>query len=92
MMNQLCLGKNLLSGKLVDEGTDAVTSGDIMKPENEIRCNLCREMISQRWEKLQMNESSGREVISTDVIVGKLKSKSSTRRDSVERILSSDEI
>jgi hypothetical protein len=24
-MNQLCLGKNLLSGKLADEGTDAVT-------------------------------------------------------------------
>jgi hypothetical protein len=34
--NQLCLGKNLLSGKLIDEGTDTVTLGDIMKPENEI--------------------------------------------------------
>jgi hypothetical protein len=46
-MNQLCLGKNHLGGKLVDEGTDAVTPGDIMKPENEIRRSLCR-----RWEKL----------------------------------------
>jgi hypothetical protein len=51
-MNQLCLGKNLLSRKLIDEGTDAVTSSDIMKPENEIRCSLCCEMRSQRWEKL----------------------------------------
>jgi hypothetical protein len=90
--NQLCLGKNLLSGKLVDEGTDAVTPSDIMKPENKIRRSLCREMRSRRCEKLQMNESSGREGIPADVIVCKLKSKSSRRRDSVERILSSDEI
>jgi hypothetical protein len=90
--NQLCLGKNLLSGKLVDEGTDTVTPGDIMKPENEIRCSLCREMRSRRWEKLQMNESLGREGIPADVIVGKLKSKPSRRRDNVERILSSDKI
>jgi hypothetical protein len=33
-MNWPCLGKNLLSGKLADEGTDAVMSGDIMKLEN----------------------------------------------------------
>jgi hypothetical protein len=39
-----------------------------------------------------MNESSGREGIPADVIVGKLKSKQSRRRDSIERILSSDEI
>jgi hypothetical protein len=39
-----------------------------------------------------MNESSGREGIPADVIVGKLKSKPSRRRDSVERILSSNEI
>jgi hypothetical protein len=39
-----------------------------------------------------MNESSGREGIPADVIVGKLKSKPSRRRDSIERILSSDEI
>jgi hypothetical protein len=38
-----------------------------------------------------MNESSGRGGIPTDVIAGKLKSKPSRRRDSVERILSSDE-
>ena len=89
-MNQLCLGKNLLSGKLVDEGTD-VTPGDIMKPENEIQRSLCHEMRSRRWEKLQMNESSGREGIPADVIVGKLKSKPSRRRDNAERTLSSDE-
>jgi hypothetical protein len=50
--NQLCLGKNLLSGKLADEGTDAVTSGDIMKPENETQHSLYHETRSRRWEKL----------------------------------------
>jgi hypothetical protein len=63
-----------------------------MKPENETRCSLCREMRSQRWEKLQMNESSWRGGIPADVIVGKLKSRPSRRQDSVERTLSSDEI
>jgi hypothetical protein len=91
-MNQPCLGKNHLSGKLVDEGTDAVTPGDIMKPENETRRSLCREMRSRRWEKLQMNESSGRGGIPADVIVGELKSRPSRRPDNVERTLSSDEI
>ena len=90
--NQLFLGKNLFSGKLVDEGTDAVTLSDILKLENEIRRSLCHEMRSRRWEKLQINESSGKEGIPADVIDAKLKSKPSRRRDSVERILSSDEI
>jgi hypothetical protein len=90
-MNQPCLGKNLLSGKLADEGTDAVMPGDIMKPENETRCSLYHEMRSRRWEKLQMNESSGKGGTPTDEIVGKLKSKPSRRRDSAERTLSSDE-
>ena len=89
--NQLCLGKNHLSGKLVDKETDVVTPGDIMKPKNEIRRSLCREMRSRRWEKLQMNESLGREGIPADVIVGKLKSRPSRRRDNIERTLSSDE-
>jgi hypothetical protein len=89
--NQLCLGKNHLSEKLVDEGTNVVTKGDIMKPENETRRSLYHEMRSRRWEKLQMNEFSGKGGIPADVIVGKLKSKPSRRRDSVERILSSDE-
>jgi hypothetical protein len=39
-----------------------------------------------------MNEPSRKEGIPADVIVGKLKSKPSSRRDSVERILSSEEI
>jgi hypothetical protein len=51
-MNQLCLGRNLLSGKLIDEGTNAITAGDIMKPENEIQRSLCHEMRSRKWEKL----------------------------------------
>jgi hypothetical protein len=33
--SQPCLGNNLLSEKLADEGTDAGMLGDIMKPENE---------------------------------------------------------
>jgi hypothetical protein len=88
---QLCLGKNHLSGKLADEGTDAITPGDIMKPENKIRRSLYRETISRRWEKLQMNESSGKGGTPADMIVGKLKSKPSRKRDNVERTLSSDE-
>jgi hypothetical protein len=63
-----------------------------MKPENEIQRSLYHEMRSRRWEKLQMNESSGKEGIPADVIVGNLKSKPGRRRDNVERILSSDEI
>jgi hypothetical protein len=64
---------------------------DIMKPENETRCSLYHEMRSRRWEKLQMNESSEKGGTLDDVIVGKLRSKPSRRRDSVERTLSSDE-
>jgi hypothetical protein len=78
-MNRPRLGKNLLSGKLADEGTDTVMLDDIMKPENETRCSLYHEMRSQRWEKLQMNESSGRGGIPADVIVSKLKSRPSRR-------------
>ena len=89
-MNQLCLGKNLLGGKLADEGTDDVMPGDIIKLENETQRNLYHETRYQRWEKLQMNESSGKGETPADVIVGKLKSKPSRRRDSVERTLSSD--
>jgi hypothetical protein len=47
-MNQPCLGRNLLSGKLVDEGTEAEMFGDIMKPENWTRRSLYHEMRSQR--------------------------------------------
>jgi hypothetical protein len=51
-MNQPCLGRNLLSGKLADEGTDVVMPVNIMKPENETRRSLYHEMRSWRWEKL----------------------------------------
>jgi hypothetical protein len=61
--------------------------GDIMKLENETRRSLYHEMRSQRWEKLLMNESSGKGGIPAD----KLKSKPSRRRDNAERTLSSDE-
>jgi hypothetical protein len=89
--SQPCLGKNLLSENLADEGTDAGMLGDIMKPENETRCSLYHEMRSRRWEKLLMNESSGKGGIPADVIVGRLKSKPSRRRDNTKRTLSSDE-
>jgi hypothetical protein len=46
------VGKNLLSEKLADEGTDAVMPSDIMKPENETRRSLYHVMRSRRWEKL----------------------------------------
>jgi hypothetical protein len=47
-MNQPRRGRNLFSGNLADKGTDAEISGDITKPENEIRRSLCHEMRSQR--------------------------------------------
>jgi hypothetical protein len=65
--------------------------GDIMKPENETRRNPYHETRSRRWEKLLMNESSGKGGIPADVIVGRLKSKPSRRRDNTERTLSSEE-
>jgi hypothetical protein len=65
--------------------------GDIMKLENETRRSLYHEMRSRRWEKLLMNESSGKGGTPTDVIVSKLKSKPSRRRGNAERTLSSDE-
>jgi hypothetical protein len=84
-------GKNLLSEKLTDEGTDAEMLGDIMKQENKTQCSLYHEMRSRRWEKLLTNESSGRGGTPADVIVGRLKSKPSRRRDNAERTLSLDE-
>jgi hypothetical protein len=55
--------------------------GDTMKPKNETRRSLYHEMRYRRWEKLLMNESSGKGGIPTDVIVGKLKSKPRRKRD-----------
>ena len=89
-MNQLRRGRNRFSGNLADEGTDTKISNDIMKPESGIRCSLCHEMRSRRWEKLQKNGSSGKEGIPDDVIVGKLKNRLNRRRDNVERTLFSD--
>jgi hypothetical protein len=64
---------------------------DIMKLENETRCSLCLEMRSRKWEKLLMNESSGKGGTPTDVIVGRLKSKLNRMRGYTERTLSSRE-
>jgi hypothetical protein len=90
-MNQTRRGRNLFSGNIVDEGTDAEISGDIMKPESGTRHSLCHEMRSWRWEKLQKNGSSGKEGIPDDVIDNKLKSRLNRRRDNTERTLFSDE-
>jgi hypothetical protein len=65
--------------------------GDIMKSKNETRRSLYHETRSRRWEKLLMNKSSEKGGTPADVIVGKLKSKPSRRRDNAERTLSSDE-
>jgi hypothetical protein len=89
MTSQPCLGKNPLSEKLADGGTDAGMFGDIMKLENETRRSLYLEMRSRRWEKLLMNESSGKEGTPADVIVGRLKSKLNRMRGYAERTLSS---
>jgi hypothetical protein len=90
-MNQLRHEKNLFSGNLADEGTDAETFGDITKPESGTRRSLCREMRSRKWERLQKNGSSGKGESPDDVIVGKLKRRLSRKRDNAERILFSDE-
>jgi hypothetical protein len=89
-MNQPCQEKNLFSGNLADEGTDAEMSDDIMKPGSRTQHSLCHEMRSRRWEKLQKNGSSGKEGIPDNVIVGKLKSRPNRKRDNAERTLFSD--
>jgi hypothetical protein len=45
-MSQPCPGKNLLSEKLGDGGTDAGIFGDITKLESRTQCSLCPEMKS----------------------------------------------
>jgi hypothetical protein len=89
--SQPCLGKNPLSEKLADGGTDAGIFSDIMKLENETWRSLYLEMRSRRWEKLLMNESSGKGGTPTDVIVGRLKGKLNKVRGYAERTLSSCE-
>ena len=90
-MNQPRREKNLFSGNLADEGTDAEIFGDITKPESRTQRSPCHEARSQRWERLQKNRSSEKGGIPDDVIVGKLKSRLSRKRDNTERILFSDE-
>jgi hypothetical protein len=89
-MNQPRQEKNLFSGNLANEGTDAEIFGDITKPESRTRHSPFHEMRSQRWEKPQKNESSGKAGIPDDVIVSKLKSRPNKRQDNAERTLFSD--
>jgi hypothetical protein len=91
MMSQPCLGKNLLSEKLADKGTDAEIFGDITKQGNGTRRRLYPEMKFRRSEKLLMNDSLERGGTLADVIVGRLKSKLSRMRGNAERTLSSRE-
>jgi hypothetical protein len=48
MMSQPCRGKNLLSEKLGDGGTDVGIFGDITKLGSGTRHNLCPEMKYQK--------------------------------------------
>jgi hypothetical protein len=48
MTSQPCLGKNLLSEKLADGGTNAGTFGDITKLGSGTRHSLYPEMKSQK--------------------------------------------
>jgi hypothetical protein len=86
--SQPCLGKNLLSEKLADGGTDAEIFGDITKQGNGTRRSLYLEMKFRRWEKLLTNESSERGGTLADMIVGKLKSKLNRMQGYAERTLS----
>jgi hypothetical protein len=61
-----------------------------MKPESGTWHSPCHEMRSQRLEKPQKNESSRKEGIPDDVIIGKLKSRPNKRQDNAERTLFSD--
>jgi hypothetical protein len=83
------LERNLLSGNPADEGTDAVISSDITRPESGTQRNLYRETRSQRWEKLRRNVSSGKEGIPDDAIVDGLKNRTSRRQGNVGKIHSS---
>jgi hypothetical protein len=90
-MSQPCLGKNLLSEKLADGGTDAEIFGDITNQGNGTRRSLYLEMKFWRSEKLLMNESSERGGTPADVIVDRLKSKPNRMRGYTEKTLSSRE-
>jgi hypothetical protein len=57
-MSQPCQGKNLLSEKLGDEGTDARIFDDIMRLGSETQRSPYPGMKSRKWEKLPTNESS----------------------------------
>jgi hypothetical protein len=91
MTSQPCLGKNLLSKKLADGGTDTEIFSDITKQGNGTRRSLYPEMKFWRWEKILMNEYSERGGTLADVIVGRLKSKLNRMRGNAERTLSSRE-
>jgi hypothetical protein len=78
-MNQLHQEKNLFIGSLAGGGTDVEIFCDITRLENGIRRNPYRDTRSQKWEKLQKNESSEKEGTLDDVTVGRLKNRSSRK-------------
>jgi hypothetical protein len=63
-----------------------------MKPENGIRRNPYCETRSQKWGKLQKNESSEKEGTLDDVTVDRLKNRPSRKQGNIGRIPSSDAI
>jgi hypothetical protein len=95
MTSQPCLGKNLLSEKPADGGTDAAIFGDITKLGSGSRHSLYPEMKSRRYEKLLTSKSSEKGVTLANVIAGKLKSeiesKLSRMQGYAEKTLSSCE-
>jgi hypothetical protein len=52
-MNQPRQEKNLFSGNLVDEGTNAETFGDITKPERDPAQLVSRDEVSEMGETLE---------------------------------------
>jgi hypothetical protein len=89
-MNRLDQEKNLFNGNLAGGGTNTEIFGDITKPENRIWRSPYHETRSQRWEKLQKNESSEKEGTLDDVTADRLKSRLSRKQGNVERIHFSD--
>ena len=93
MMNQPRREKNLFSGNLADEGTDAEMFGGITKPESGTRRSPCHEMRSQRWERLPMSECTEKGVTLVTAIIDKLRTESESKLNKAlgydERTLSS---
>jgi hypothetical protein len=75
MMSLPCRGKNLPNVMPGDRETYTKMCGDIMKPENGIRCNPCPGTKPLRWEKLPMNEYTKKDATPAAAIADRLRSK-----------------